>query len=321
MQAVLTLVNSPETEVLGITVPTGDAWRDEEVAHVLRLLEIIGRTDIPVVRGAVFPLVNSKEFVEKWEAQYGHVTYQGAWNTGNPVHDPWEIPAMPEGSPTTKAATEDAASFLVRMVNEHPHEVTIYAAAPLTDLALAIALDANFPELSKELVVMGGSVNPKTDDPEFKAAPHREFNFWMDPDAAHTVLQARWPRIVLTTVDISLTTRMDKMLIEQIAKGTTPGAEYVARYAQPDYLWDELAAAAWLDPSMITKWQKLHVDVETNYDGSYGNTRTWTPGKQPGVGGPLVEVQQTLDRDKFYKLLVDLLTRPTPQAPSGRSEK
>src|SRR6266851_4250509 len=98
MQAVLTLVNSPDTEVLGITVPTGDAWRDEEVAHALRLLEIIGRPDIPVVLGAVFPLVNSKEFVSEWEAQYGKVPYQGAWNTGNPMHGPWEIPPLPEGA-------------------------------------------------------------------------------------------------------------------------------------------------------------------------------------------------------------------------------
>jgi purine nucleosidase len=58
MQAVLALINSPQTEVLGITVLTGDAWRDEEVQHTLRLLEIIGRTDIPVVPGAIFPLVN-----------------------------------------------------------------------------------------------------------------------------------------------------------------------------------------------------------------------------------------------------------------------
>ncbi len=317
MQAVLTLVNSPGTEVLGITVPTGDAWRDEEVAHALRLLEIIGRTDIPAVPGAVFPLVNSKEFVSEWEAQYGKVPYQGAWNTGNPMHGPWEIPPLPEGAPSTKASQEDAASFLVRMVNKYPHQITIYAAAPLTDLALAIALDPNFPELSKELIVMGGSINPKTDDPEFKLAPRREFNFWMDPDAAHTVLHAHWPRIVLTTVDISLNTRMDKNLIAQIANGTTPAAQYVAKYAHPDYLWDELAAAAWLDPSIITKWQKLYIDVDTNFDASYGNTLTWPPGKQSGAGEPLVEVQQSLDREKFYKLLVDLLTRSTPAGPSS----
>ena len=67
MQSILALVNSPETEVLGITVLTGDDWRDEEVAHTLRLLEIIGRTDIPVLPGAVFPLVSSKEYLAKWE--------------------------------------------------------------------------------------------------------------------------------------------------------------------------------------------------------------------------------------------------------------
>src|SRR6202158_6470937 len=130
MQTLLVMIQSPQVEVLGITVVSGDAGRDEEVAHTLRLLEIIGRTDIPVVPGAVFPMVNSKEFTAKWEAQYGKVVYQGAWNFGNPVHGPWEIPPMPEGAPTTKASQEDAASFLVRMVNAYPHQVTIYAGAP-----------------------------------------------------------------------------------------------------------------------------------------------------------------------------------------------
>src|SRR5208337_3292315 len=56
-QAILLLIQSPQTEVLGITVVTGDAWLTEEVAHTLRMLELIGRTDIPVVRGAEYPLV------------------------------------------------------------------------------------------------------------------------------------------------------------------------------------------------------------------------------------------------------------------------
>src|SRR5271157_152827 len=117
MQAILTLINSPETEVLGITVLTGDAWRDEEVQHTLRLMEIIGRTDIPVVPGAVFPLVSSKEYIAKWETIYGKLVYKGAWNFGggHAVHGPYEIPPMPEGVPSAKASTEDAAHFLVRM--------------------------------------------------------------------------------------------------------------------------------------------------------------------------------------------------------------
>ena len=59
-QAILLLIQSPQTEVLGITVVTGDAWLTEEVAHTLRTLELIGRTDIPVVRGAENPLVRTQ---------------------------------------------------------------------------------------------------------------------------------------------------------------------------------------------------------------------------------------------------------------------
>src|ERR1700724_753426 len=61
LQTLLVMIQSPQVEVLGITVVSGDQWRDEELAHTLRLLEIIGRTDIPVVPGAAFPLVRTHE--------------------------------------------------------------------------------------------------------------------------------------------------------------------------------------------------------------------------------------------------------------------
>ena len=321
MQSILALVNSPEAEVLGITVLTGEAWRDEEVQHTLRLMEIIGRTDIPVVPGAAFPLVSSKEFIEKWEKLYGKLVYQGAWNfaVGHAVHGPLEIPPMPEGNPAIKASKENAANFLVRMVRKYPHEVTIYAAGPMTDLAMAIALDPQFPELSKELIVMGGSINPRTDNPEFALSPSHEFNFWMDPEASSAVLHAHWPRVVVTTVDISVKTLMAKELIEQIRKSPTPVAQYVAKYASANFLWDELAAVAWLDPSIITKWKKLYMDVDTGRGAGYGNTLVWRLGNQPGAGEILVEVQDDLDKAKFYKEFVELLTGPTPGArnPAG----
>lgn len=316
MQAILSLINSPDTDVLGITVLSGDAWRDEEVLHTLRLMEIIGRTDIPVVAGAAFPLVNSKEYIAKWETLHGKLVYQGAWNyaKGHPLHGPYDIPPMPEGKPTLQSAKEDAADFLVRTVRQFPHEVTIYAAGPMTDLAMAIALDPQFPELSKELILMAGSINPQTDDPEFSLTPTREFNFWMDPEASHAVLHAHWPRIALTTVDISVKTRMEKDLIERVRQSPTPAAQYVAKYAEANYLWDELAAVAWLDPSIITKWKKLYVDVDVDHGAGYGNTLVWPPGLQPGMGEAPVEVQYDLDKQKFYKEYVELLSRPTPGA-------
>jgi purine nucleosidase len=190
----------------------------------------------------------------------------------------------------------------------------------MTDLALAIALDPEFPSLTKELIMMGGSINPQTDDPEFSLTPTREFNFWMDPEATHAVLHAKWPRVVLTTVDISVKTHMEKSLIEQVRKSPEPAAQYVAKYAEPGYLWDELAAVAWLDPSIITKWRKLYMDIDVDHGAGYGNTLAWTLGLQPGMGEVLVEVQDDLDKGKFYKEYVELLSRPTPNAkePAGK---
>src|SRR5271169_4513608 len=94
LQTVLLMIQSPQVEVLGITVVSGDQWRDEEVAHTLRLLEIIGRTDIPVVPGAAFPLLRDREETELWEERYGKVAYAGAWDD-RWWHEPFVVPTLP----------------------------------------------------------------------------------------------------------------------------------------------------------------------------------------------------------------------------------
>jgi len=317
-QAILLLIQSPQTEVLGITVVTGDAWLTEEVAHTLRTLELIGRTDIPVVRGAEYPLVRTKEETEQWEQRYGSVVWLGAW-TPKYYHAPRELGEMPEGKPTTKASDEDAAHFLVRMVRKYPHEITIYEGGPMTNLALAISIDPEFPSLAKELVFMGGSLNPQTVDPEFANNPRHEFNLWFDPEAAHIVLRAPWKRMVCTTVDISVKTRMTNGLIDKVRAGTTPVAQYIGKYEHLhgpyNYLWDELAAAAWLDPTLITRKESRYMDVNLARGPGYGDTLTWTDLDKPKHDMPSVEVQFDLNADRFYKLFLELLTASTPQKP------
>ena len=108
-QSILLLIQSPQTEVLGITVVTGDAWVTEEVEHTLRMLELVGRTDIPVVAGAEYPLVRTKEETEFWEQEFGNIPWTGAW-TPKYFHPHDELGPMPEGAPTTKALDEDAAA-------------------------------------------------------------------------------------------------------------------------------------------------------------------------------------------------------------------
>src|SRR4029077_11175162 len=79
LQAILMLLQAKDVEVLGITITSGDGWRDEEVGHTLRLLEIAKRTEVPVFPGAVLPLVNSPARTKAWEQQYGKLYYTGAW--------------------------------------------------------------------------------------------------------------------------------------------------------------------------------------------------------------------------------------------------
>src|SRR5438105_6353479 len=161
MAALLVFLQSPNVNLLGITVVTGDSWRDVEVAHTLRLLELMGRTDIKVYPGAAFPLVRTQGWTRLASQLYGKVTYMGAWNERNKQR--WdEVPDLQEGNPTTKPADEDAAHFMVRMVHEHPHQVTIYGAGPLTNIALAIKLDRHFAELAQELVLIPRRINPHT---------------------------------------------------------------------------------------------------------------------------------------------------------------
>lgn len=315
-QSMLLLIQSPQTEVLGITVVTGDAWLKAEVAHTLRMLELIGRTDIPVVPGAEYPLVRRKDETELWERQYGLVPWLGAW-TPRLYHPPDQLGDMPEGKPTTRPLEEDAAHFLVRMVHKYPHEITIYEGGPMTNLAIATALDPDFVSLAKELVFMGASLNPTTDDPEFVNAPRHEFNLWFDPEAAHVVLMAPWKKIVCTTVDISVKTRLTQSLIDQIKKSSTSSARYVGTYARLrgkyDYLWDELAALAWLDPTLITATDTRYLDIDLGHGASHGNTLSWSEPDKPQIIGPAAEIQVDLDLQKFYKEFVDLLSAPTPR--------
>jgi len=317
MQTLLTLIQSPQVEVLGITVVSGNQWRDEEVAHTLRLLELIGRTDIPVVPGAVFPLVHRREEALLWQALYGKVAFAGAWDD-RWWHEHDVIPKLIEGEPTTKPAEEDAPHFLIRMVHKFPHEVTIYEGGPMTNLALADAIDPHFAELAEGLVFMGGSLSPQTDDPEFISAPRHEFNFWFDPEAAKSVLASPWKKIICTPVDISVKTRITAEMVSEIKKSSNPAAQYLVKFFMKDeggsYMWDELAAAAWIDPTLITRKVTRYMSVDVSHGAAYGNTLTWTEKDNPHLGARPVEIQMDLDLARFNKMFVELMKAPTPQA-------
>ena len=312
LQSVAMLLNAPEVEVLGICVPTGDHWRDLQIRHALRLLEIMGRTEIPVLPGALTPLVRTLTDHTLWEKQHGRLYYNGAWDFARPGRtvDPHATPDLPEGNPTTAPASEHAANFIIRQARAHPGEISLWCAGPLTDVALALRLEPQLPQLLRELHFMGGSFHPMTESREFKHSPRREFNLRFDPEAARIVFHSPWRKITCSPIDISQDVRSTPEHFAAIARAGTPLAAYLDKFGQRGRpLWDEIAAASWIDPSIVTHAEDVFIDVNLDRGASYGDTLSWPPGFEPGHGEARARLEKRLDVARFSALFTSLLSR------------
>jgi len=326
MQSILIFLQSDKFDVLGITTVSGDQWVKEETQRTLRLLEIAGRTDVPVIQGAEFPLLNSKEESERWEALYGKFRYKGCWSdfskrSGNTppafregYHDPDIVPPLVEGAPHTKPLDETAAHFIVRMVHQYPGEVVIWAGGPLTNIALALRLDPEVASLAREFVLMGSGMY--ADNGGISGIDgRREFNWWFDPEAVRIAMRAPWKKITITPIDISVKTIVNPEVKADIAKADTPVARYLTQYSVESFMWDELSAAAMVDPSIITAQKELYVDIDVDHGPSYGETLFWAPGTELPSYERKATVQFDVDTKKLYDLYVKLMTQPPRTKP------
>jgi inosine-uridine nucleoside N-ribohydrolase len=305
---ILPLIADPNVKVLGFTVVTGDGWRDEETNFLLRFLEIAGRADIPVVKGAVYPLVNTYERTKAWERSYGRLVWKGAWDegaVGASLHptDPYLIPPDPAGTPTVAATPGMAAEFLIEQVHRYPHQVTVLAAGPMTNIALAIRLDPDFAGLAKELVFMGAIIDVNLPQVTGNTDFNTDFNFNFDPEAAHIVLTAPWARITAVG-NVSNNIIMDKPLAARIDAVKTPVTDLIAKNVDGLPLWDQLAAAIAADPSLVTKSVEAYMDVEIAQGPYYGAARLWPETTRPHMGEQKVEFVTAVDSDRFVSQFV-----------------
>jgi inosine-uridine nucleoside N-ribohydrolase len=315
IQSILPLITNPGIRVLGFTVVTGDGWCDEEASYLLRFLEIIHRTDIPVVKGAVMPLINTPARLYAWEKLYGTLPWKGAWNTSAKpdyiphADNPTLIPKNPEGAPSVKPAPGTAAAFLIEQVHRYPHQITILAAGPMTNLALAIRLDPDFASLAQALIFMGGMLDNTVPQLTDNANFYTDFNFIFDPEAAHIVLSAPWPKII-GLGSITNRSRLSPDLIARMLMVKTPVTTMIARYAHPFPLWDEMAAAVAADPTLITGQITAPMDVDTGFGMHYGQARIWPADSAPRQGERPVTVVLDVDMNRFYAAFLKAAQAP-----------
>jgi len=347
----LMMLQADNVDLLGITLVTGDAWMKQEMAYTLRLLELMGRTDIPVYAGAEFPMLNTKEEWQLRRQLYGGHRldpWMGAFNRANggpaetkPLQPPYDRFA------NMTPQQEHAARFIIKAVRENPGQVTIYAGGPLTNLALAIAMAPDIVPLVPEVVIMGTGFHVFTS----------AFNIFFDPESARKVLRAAWPKCTIVTVDIAEEIHEGdeiapgRRMIEEIAsRAQSPISDLFQLHAveplrrNPNMhffrMADEMIAAQIIDSGVFTKSEPMYVDICTTPGPRYGDSMFWPTNWQdvPDAGksvsaadrrvfvdprqfylGPppsagLVNVLQEIDHDRFKKLFVDLMTKPIRRA-------
>ena len=309
MQSTLPLLASPNVKVLGFTVVTGDGWENDESARLLRFLEIAGRTDVPVVEGAAYPLINSVSRMRLWEQHYGTIPWKGAWGALGSIADVPSaqppVPKLDEGEPTTKPLAETAAGFLIRQVHAHPHEVTIVAAGPLTNLALAIRLDPSFAADAKQLIFMGALIDTNMMSVTGNADFASDFNLLFDPEAAHVTLTAPWPKITAVG-NVSNGVMMTRALMDQVAAKKSPLTDYLSKNFIELPLWDEMATALAVDPSLITKSVDAYMDVDISDGPDYGRAHVWPAALVPkGMGLRPVAIVQEIDKQRFLDTFLE----------------
>jgi inosine-uridine nucleoside N-ribohydrolase len=343
----LMMLQADNIDLLGITLVTGNAWLKQEMAFTLRLLEMMGRMEIPVYPGAEFPMLNTKEEWQLRQQLYGGHRldpWMGAFNRASGGPDETKpLPPPYDRFANLKPQQDHAARFIIEAVRKNPGQVTIYAGGPLTNLALAIALAPDIVPLVPEVVIMGTGFHMFTNT----------FNIFFDPESARKVLRAAWPKFSIVTVDLAEEIHEGdeivpgRRMIEEIAaRAESPISELFRRHAveplrlNPDMRFfrmaDEMIAAQVIDPSVFTKSEPMYVDICTTPGPHYGDSMFWPKNWQaaPEAGktvsaadrrvfvdprqyymGPppsagLVNVLMEVDRDRFKKLFVDLMTKP-----------
>ncbi len=229
--AILLALKSSELELVGLTTIFGNVYTDLATQNALRLVELVGRPDIPVAHGAELPLLVSLESV----ADFVH----GRDGLGHIYLPP------PQG----RAIDRPAAQFIVDMVMAQPGEITLVPIGPLTNLALALALEPRLAENVAEVVIMGGAATVNGN-----VIPAAEANIINDPHAADVVFTAGWP-VTMVGLDVTMQTIMtDAYLAELKASGSTT-AEFIYQisrlYRDFHYETHGLAGMHTHDPSAI----------------------------------------------------------------------
>lgn len=311
--AMMMLANAPDVEVLGVTIVPGNTWIAEGAAYALRQLEVSACPDIPVALGIRYPLRAGRyETLHVERKMFGFSSsYVGCFARPEPGSYLDVYRAEFADRPTIRPVARHAVDFLIDTIKAHPGQVTVMPIGACTNLAVAIRRAPEIIPLIKRVVYMGGAF-----DVPGNTTPAAEFNWWFDPEAARMCVRAPFADQLIVGLDVCEKYRFNKDVFERITAVDTPVAKmFKAKYGpefrkDPRYtrlVWDTIAAAVVIDPTLIVKEESRWVDVNADYGLDYGRSLGYR--KQGPVGTRRARILFSIDEERFWNLMVDLLTK------------
>lgn len=284
--AAITMISrSGRFKIVGVTVVSGNVWANEGLRNARATLQMLGEEDVPVHLGAQLPLVHTAEMSKKERP----LEFAGAFDLKRP-----------------KPETETAVDFIIGAIEKQP--LTILAIGPLTNIAQVLAKRPELATRIKSLVIMGGNVYVPGN-----ATKAAEFNFWFDPDAARDVLRAPIANKVLIGLDVCNKAAYGRETFDRIAGGSSGVARiyreqfgfgfpgFLKNPQAKGYLWDELAAAYLIDPSIVTSEMSMYLEADAVFGKNYGRVIEAKTGKTKS------RVPLDVDVSRCIELYVKLL--------------
>jgi purine nucleosidase len=299
--AILLAVREIGSGLVGLSSVQGNGEEPTMAHNLLRILATYHRTRLAptdwspaIARGARRPLAGGAP--ERGEAYHGEACLGGL---------PWH--AGPEWS--SRVGSAPAALAIVETARQVP-DLHLVCIGPLTNLALALGLEPELPNLVTGVTVMGGSL--RCGGNQTLAA---EFNFLSDPEAASVVLEAGFRDFALVPLDVCDAARLSTQDLARLdAVGTVASGaardlvRHFERRAPADRGVPFYDPTAWLLTTHpeLAHWETVYVAVDTGSSLARGaSLADWRnrAGRQPNVRA----ATRLLDRDQFVDRLFMLL--------------
>ncbi|MGH6892545.1 MAG: nucleoside hydrolase [Dongiaceae bacterium] len=295
--AVMLAALHPALDLVGCTTVNGNVEVQYCTDNTLRVLDHIGRSDIPVYEGLSRPLVRPDFPIPRARE-----------DLAGKIHG-WTLPLPPA---SRRKADMGAVEFLIETYRQATDEIVLVPVAPLTNIATALTLYPKLVDRAPEIVIMGGGHEVGN------VTPSAEFNIWGDPEGAAVVFAAKWRKMTLIPLDATHRALVSYADCSKLrALGTPAGTAAADFIGHRIVVHDELQKMAiagttpvhdavcvgyLIDPTLIAT-RRLHVAVETAGVLTVGRTIIDTHFR--GGKKPQCDVAFDADAERFIALLLE----------------